>query len=68
MLYGYSKYKNKLFPFRCGLLGAYSKINMTQDKEKNYVAFHVTGVEFVRPSECIFIDDVSTICIVHNDL
>lgn len=39
---------------------------MTQDREKNYVAFHVMGVQFVRPSECIVIDDVSKISMIHN--
>ena len=58
-LYGYCKYKNNLFSFRCSCLGAYSQMKMTQYRVKNYIVFHITGAQFVRPSEHIVIDAVS---------
>ena len=48
-----------MFSFRCGCLGAYSQMKMTQYRENNYIAFHVMGAQFIRPSELIVIDDVS---------
>ena len=58
-LYNYCKYKHNYFSFRCGSLGVYSKIKLTQYREKKYIAFHVTGAQFIRASERIFIDEVS---------
>ena len=40
------------------MLRTYSKMNL-KSKDKNYIVFHITGVQFVRPCEHITIDDVS---------